>query len=407
VVASAAARPRDGLAQKTVTAVDNDSLSTVIALVSFGLLIYTYALYPGLLWLLSLLPRAAQAEQGELTEWPHVSIVVSAYNEEPIIAERMQNLIELEYPRGRLEILVGSDGSEDRTCEIVRGYETHGIRLVAFQQRRGKAAVLNDLVPQARGELVVLTDANTFFHRDAVRELVSALWRHPSACAVVGRLNLQSSAAAGNLDGIYWRYETWIKTAESRFGCVLGAHGPIYAFRHERYQPLPPGAIVDDFLIPMLMRLHSGGQVLFVPTARAWERSPERVRDEFRRRVRIGAGDIQALIWTWPLLLPWKGMVAVAYFSHKILRWLGPWLMLLGLAANLTLLGRPAFQLLLLGQTVFYGLGLGAALLHRVPILGAAASAVRYFLVLNAALLLGFARFAVGAARPYWRTAPR
>jgi cellulose synthase/poly-beta-1,6-N-acetylglucosamine synthase-like glycosyltransferase len=387
--------------------VNSESVAMVIALGSLGLLIYIYALYPGLLWLLSLLPRPVQRDRGEPPQWPDVSIIIAAYNEKTIIAERMQNLLEVRYPRDRLEILVGSDGSDDRTCEIVSAYEAHGVRLVAFQQRRGKAAVLNDLVPRARGELIVLTDANTFFHPEAVQELVRALWRHPSACAVVGRLDLRSSAAVGNLDGAYWRYETWIKTLESRFGCVLGANGAIYAFRRERYQPLPPGAITDDFLIPMLMRLRSGGQVIFVPTARAWERSPERVRDEFRRHVRIGAGDLQALIWTWPLLLPWKGVVAVAYFSHKVLRWMGPWLMLLGFGANLSLLGSPFFQLLFSGQLIFYGLGVGATLVRRVPILGVAASGVRYFLVLNAAVLLGFARFALGVARPFWTTAPR
>src|SRR3989442_1325390 len=157
----------------------------------------------------------------------------------------------------------------------------------------------------------------------------------------------------------------------------------------------------------MLMRLHAGGEIFFVPEARAYETSPAQVRHELRRRVRIGAGDLQALLWTWRLLLPDKGLVAFAYFSHKVLRWLGPWLMLTGFAANLWLLENPFFRAIFFGQLVLYGLGLGAALVRRVPILGLAASAARYFLVLNAALLLGFARFALGAARPFWSTAPR
>ena len=214
-------------------------------------------------------------------------------------------------------------------------------------------------------------------------------------------------AAAGNLDGVYWQYETRIKMLESRFGCVLGANGAIYAFRRERYEPLPHEAIIDDFLIPVLMRMRSGGRVFFVPTAMAWETSPEKVGDEFRRRVRIGAGDLQALLWTWRLLLPWKGMVAVAYFSHKVLRWLGPWFMVVGFMANLWLLDVPFFQVLFIGQLVMYGLALGATLVHHVPILGKAATGARYFLVLNAALLLGFVRFASGLARPTWDTTPR
>ena len=343
----------------------------------------------------------------EPTQWPDVSILLSAYNEEDIIADRMQNLMELDYPRERLEVLVGSDGSTDRTCEIVNRFNPQGIRLVAFNERRGKASVINDLISLARGEIVVMTDANTFFHPDAVRELIRALWRHPSACTVVGRVDLRSTVATGNLDSVYWRYETFIKTLESRFGCVLGANGAIYAFRRAHYQPIPQEAIVDDFLIPMLMRLRSGGQVFFVPTARSWETSPERIRDEFHRRVRIGAGDLQALLWTLLLLLPWKGMVAVSYFSHKVLRWFGPWFMVVGFVANLWLLDIPFFKVLFIGQLVVFGLALGATLVHHIPILGKAATGARYFLVLNAALLFGSVRFALGVARPFWSTTRR
>src|SRR5712691_7857301 len=385
----------------------NETLAVVLTLTSLGLLLYTYVGYPALLWLFNRVLPAPESLGTEPTRWPDVSILLSAYNEEDVIADRMQNLLALDYPRERLEILVGSDGSTDRTCEIVNRFNPQGIRLVAFERRRGKASVLNDLVAQARGEIMVLTDANTFFHPDAVRELMRALWRNPSACAVVGRVDLRSSVATGNLDSVYWRYETFIKTLESRFGTVLGANGPIYAFRRTHYQPIPQEAIVDDFLIPLLMRLRLGGHIFLVPTARAWEVSPERVCDEFRRRVRIGAGDLQALMWTWRLLLPWQGMVALAYLSHKVLRWLGPWLMLVGFAANLWLVHRSFFLLLFLGQLMLYGIAAGGTFVRRVPILGVAASGARYFVVLNAAILLGFVRFMLGVARPFWTIAPR
>jgi cellulose synthase/poly-beta-1,6-N-acetylglucosamine synthase-like glycosyltransferase len=371
------------------------------------LLAYSYVGYPGLLWLLRTVTPARPSRAGEPTQWPSVSIIVSAYNEEQVIAERMRNLLAIDYPRDRLEILVGSDGSTDRTCAIVQEYEPHGVRLIAFGQRGGKASVLNNLVARARGKIVVLTDANTFFHPDAVRALVTALWRHPTACAVVGHLELRSPTAAGNLDGAYWRYETWLKTLESRFGAVLGANGAIYAFRRARYRPLPGEAVVDDFLIPMLMRLYDGGEVFFVPAAQAYETSPTNVRHELRRRVRIGAGDLQALLWTWPLLLPWKGMVAFSYLSHKVLRWLGPWLMLTAFTANLALLGRPVFREFFLVQLAFYGLGALAAVVRPVPLLGPAASAVLYFILLNAGLGLGFVRLALGLQRPFWSTVPR
>ncbi len=387
--------------------VEIERLAAFLILASYGLLLYTYAGYPALLWLLGRLLPAGRTSSREPSRWPAVSVVLSAYNEEAVIEARIRNLLEQDYPADHLEILVGSDGSVDRTNEVVERCGARRVQLLRFAERRGKASVLNDLMALARGEIVVFTDANTCFHRDAVRELVRALWRHPSACAVVGQLELRSPAPGGNLDGAYWRYETWVKTLESRFGSVLGANGAIYAFRRERYRQIPSGAIVDDFLAPLLMRLHGGGQIFFAPTARAWEASPSRVRDEFRRRVRIGAGDLQALRWTWPLLLPWRGTPALAYVSHKVFRWLGPWLLLIGLTANLWLTRVPLFRLMLAGQLTCYGLALLAPRLRAVPGVGAAASGLRYFLVLNAALLLGHLRLARGAARPFWSTTPR
>ena len=332
---------------------------------------------------------------------------MAAYNEEAVIADRLRNLLALDYPRERLEILVGSDGSSDRTAAIVQTFAAAGVQLVAFPARRGKASVLNDLLARAAGEVAVLTDANTFFHRRAVRALVRGLWRAPGACAVVGRLELRAAAGGGNLDGLYWRYETWLKTLESRFGCVLGANGAIYAFLRRRYRPLPPGAIVDDFLIPMLMRQRDGGEVVFLPSARAWETCPAGVRHELTRRTRIGAGDLQALLWTWRLLLPGRGMVALAYFSHKVLRWLTPWLLLAGGAATLGLLHRPLFRALLIAQLAGYGLGALAPLTRGVPLVGRAASLARYFIVLNVGLALGWIRFTLGRQRATWRTTPR
>ncbi len=386
---------------------DYASLFALLMFVCFGLLFYTYVGYPLVLWAASRWARAKERPAADPAEWPKVSVLISAYNEENAIGERIRNLLSLDYPKDRVEILVGSDGSTDGTCALVASYAASGVRLLAFDERRGKASVVNDLVAAARSEIVILTDANTFFQPDAVRELVRAMRRYPSNPVVVGRLDLRAPSEKGNHDGAYWRYETWIKTLESRFGSLLGANGAIYAFRRERYRPLPREAIVDDFLVPMLMRLDHGDRIYFVPEARAWEKSPEEVRDEFRRHARIGAGNFQALRWTWRLLLPWKGTVALAYFSHKVLRWVGPWLMLIGFLANLRLLYIPFFALLFLGQIMLYELAFGALLLRRVPVVGRAASALRYFLVLNIALLIGLGRCILRIERPFWSTAPR
>lgn len=384
-----------------------ETLLGLVTLGCLGLLLYAYLLYPALLWMLRSLVPGEEHRDIEPAEWPEVSVVLSAYNEEDVIGERIDNLLRVDYPGVRLEILVGSDGSTDRTCEIVARYQPAGVRLVAFTDRRGKASVVNDLITRAKGEIVVMTDANTFFRPDAIRELVKALRRFPAASAVVGRLDLHAPAGTGNLDGVYWRFEIWLKTLESHFGAVPGANGAIYAFYRRRYEPLPKEAIVDDFLIPMLMRLRSGGKIFFVPSARAWEYSPGSLSDEFRRRARMGAGDLQAVLWTWPLLLPWKGMIAPAYFAHKVLRWFGPWLMLVAFVINLWLLQSDLFRGLFLGQLLFYALGLGAHLFRHVPLVRFVAFAIRYFLILNGGLLLGFIRSFLGFSRPFWTPTPR
>ena len=197
-----------------------------------------------------------------------------------------------------------------------------------------------------------------------------------------------------------------METLESRFGWILNHNGAIYAFRREGYQPIPEGTIVDDLMIPMMMRLHRGGRVFMAPTAQAWERASAGIGNEFHRRVRIGAGNLHALLWTWPLLLPWNG-TGPAYFSHKFLRWCAPVLLLVGFGANLALLGVPFFRLLFFGQLACYGLALLAPLLRRVSMVGLVAAALRFFFVMNAALLLGFIQFALGAARPFWAATSR
>jgi cellulose synthase/poly-beta-1,6-N-acetylglucosamine synthase-like glycosyltransferase len=378
-----------------------------IALIaSLTLLGYTYVGYPALLWLLGRFHRE-EAAAVDPAVWPEVSIVIAAHNEEQVIGRRIENLLALDYPPERLQILIGSDGSTDRTSEIVKVYRRPRIAFHDFALQRGKAQVLNDLVALARGKFVVFTDANTFFEPSAIKELIRGFRLMPSACAVVGKLEFRTAEGTVNPDSFYWRYETLLKTLESRFGTVLGANGAIYAIKRTWFHALPAGTIVDDFLIPMLMRLERGGMVVFRPSAKAWEMVPETVRDEFRRRVRIGAGDAHALRHTWRLLLPDQGMLAFTYWSHKIIRWLGPVLLLTAFVSNLFLADRAWGRALLIVQLTAYALGLASPLLARVPVIGQAATGAWYFMVINAALLLGTCKYITGRAAPVWQRTPR
>jgi cellulose synthase/poly-beta-1,6-N-acetylglucosamine synthase-like glycosyltransferase len=374
---------------------------------SVALLGYSYVGYPVILWLLSRFRVGETTVPSDPAVWPEVSVVIAAHNEEQVIGRRIENLLEVDYPADRLQILIGSDGSTDRTSEIVRLYQRPRIAFHDFALQRGKAHVLNDLMVLARGKYVVFTDANTFFEPGAVKELIRGFWMTPSACAVVGKLEFHTPEGTVNPDSFYWRYETALKMLESRFGTVLGANGAIYAIKRSWFRALPAGTIVDDFLIPMLMRLERGGSVIFRPAAKAWEMVPETVRDEFRRRVRIGAGDAHALRHTWRLLLPRQGMLAVSYWSHKIMRWTGPVLLATAFIANLFLADRAWGRALLIGQLAAYALGFASFWLRGVPIIGRVATGIWYFMVLNAALLLGTLKYLSGRSAAVWQRTPR
>jgi cellulose synthase/poly-beta-1,6-N-acetylglucosamine synthase-like glycosyltransferase len=382
-------------------------LLTILTLSAIGLLAYTYAGYPVLLWLISRLKAPLKTERRTKKPWPSLTVVLSAFNEEAVIARRIQNLLDQDYPSHLVEILIGSDGSTDATCQIVASYRGAGVQLAAFPARRGKANVLNDLVRLAAGEFVIFTDAATVFYPDALKQLVRGFWQYPSASVIVGKLEMRSSRSSRNLDGWYWRYELFVKELESKIGAGLGASGTIYAVRRRDYCPLPADTVADDLLEPLLVRLCTKGHVVQCGAARAWQLIPDRVADEFHRRVRSGTGIAHVLRHAWRLLLPQRGIVALALWSHKALRLFAPWLLLASLAGSALLFEFPFYRWLFLLQALFYGAAVCAGWVRAVPFIGKAALGARYFVVLNAALALGALKFLFGKAAPTWNRTTR
>lgn len=318
-----------------------------------GAMAYTYALYPALLFVVaSLRPRALE-ENSSPALLPTVSLLVAAYNEAPVILRKLRNCELLDYPASQLEIIFGSDGSDDGTADILTsaGLPAH-MRLISFSERRGKPAVLNDLVLAARGELLVFSDANSMFDANALRELV-----RPFAAAAVGgvcgELRLERPAtdhgAGAANESLYWRYETFIKRLEGRLGILAAANGAIYAIRRSLYRPLPVQRLTSDDLVIGARVLQQGSQMVFAPHAIAREEATSTIREELRRRVRVGEAGFNALAELWPLLLPQRGSVAWMLWSHKILRWAVPGLLVLLLAASVAL-GRQAFYQVVLGM---------------------------------------------------------
>lgn len=307
----------------------------------------------------------------------------------------------LEYPDDRLRILVGDDGSSDGTRSICASMSDERLRVFDFDTNRGKASVLNDLLQAVDTELVVFTDANTLFDPHALIQLVRH-FKDEKVGAVCGELRLEGQGS--NQDGLYWRYEQFLKQLEARIGGLLGANGAIYAIRSALYESLPADTLVDDFTVVMKIALR-GHRVVYDKTALAFEEVAPTEADEYQRRVRIGAGSYQAFTRLTSALNPKHGMLTLTYISHKVLRWFTPHLIVLGMLCAAVLALESAYYLFLLVLVAGLVIATHFGLLARSRF-----SAVRlmgFWLSMNMALLSGFVLFVRGIRTGTWHSTDR
>jgi cellulose synthase/poly-beta-1,6-N-acetylglucosamine synthase-like glycosyltransferase len=328
--------------------------------ISGALLFFIYAGYPALAALIaSLRARPVRRQRIE----PPATILVIAYNEAERIGQRIENLLALDYPPGRVDIVVASDGSTDATVERARRYEALGVAVMAFPQRRGKPAVLNDVVPALRGDIVLLADARQRFDSQSLRALV-ANFADPQVGAVSGELMIEPSpggAAAGQGAAFYWRYEKFIRSAESRMDSTIGATGAMYAIRRDLFEPIPTDTLLDDVVVPLRI-VRRGYRVLFEAEAKAFDRPASSAQQEFARKARTIAGCFQLFARERWLLAPWRNRLWFATVSHKGLRLTLPILHLGLLIGNIAAAHVWPYQWLLAGQVLFYAAAAGGAL---------------------------------------------
>jgi len=391
-------------------------LTAALVIVCFALVLYSYLFYPIVLSIWASLARMSadlryvagkEDRRARATNpLPSVAILIAARDEEGCIRDRLVNLLSLDYPADRLHVYVGSDGSSDGTADIIAAFDDDRVTAVAFPINRGKASVLNDLAERVTADVVVFSDANTLFRPDALLRLV-APFTDPGVGGVCGELRLKKSAGA-NEDGAYWRYEQFLKFQEARIGALLGANGAIYAIRRDAWQPLAVDTICDDFTIAMRIPA-TGRRLVYQPDAIAEELSPPNIRDEYRRRVRIGIGNFQCL-WRYPEYVASTSLATCfAYVSHKVLRWITPHLLLVGLIGSALLglesAGWRAFALL---QCAGYlAAGLVCALESRSAKLPSVFRLAAFFVALNWAFLVASFRYATGRYSGGWQRTSR
>jgi len=356
----------------------------VLFWIAAGLVAYTYAGYPLLLAAMRAIFRRP-VERRPIEPPPFVSILVPAYNESRVIAEKIRNVLAIDYPADRYELVVACDGPSDGTSDIVRSMADGArVRAFIFEQNRGKLHVLNDVVPQLRGEIVAFSDASSMLEPEAIRRLVANFAdERVGAASGVYRVQKKDAAQLGRQEDFYWKYETFLKKQEAAIGSILGAHGSLYAIRRDLY-PFPrPDTINDDYVIPLRI-VQRGFRVAYEPGAVAHEEAHE--MGGFGRRVRIMAGNVEQLREIGPLLWPPRPLMLFFFLSHKAARLVVPAALVVAAIANLALLDRPVYRALAVLQLAFYALvALGGFVQLRPKIL----RLPYYFCMINAAVLVG------------------
>lgn len=368
-------------------------LETGFFLVLF-LSVYSYGIYP---WVLFLLARLKRNDWVRGDGEPVVSIVISVYNEEGVIQEKIRNTLELEYPPEKLEIIISSDGSTDQTNSFVSGFKDPRVVLMAFPERAGKTSCLNRVVPPSKGEIVIFTDANSIFPPDLPRKMVRN-FADPEVGMVTGWTRYRDSSGDETPSGIYTRLERQTKIWESSISSCVGADGAVFAMRKSLYQGLRDEDI-NDFVLPLQV-VGQGKRVILDPEVLCYEETG-RSQGEYRRQVRITTRTLGAILRNRRFLNPLKYRIfAFFLFSHKLLRFMVAFFLLAGLVLNAVLAGRGwFFQAVLVAQLLFIGAGLISLLL---PAPGRIGGVLKFFFLTTAAQMVSWFRVLTGKADIVW-----
>lgn len=337
-----------------------------------------------------------------------VSVVLACCNDAVQVRRKLQALLASSQSDRIAEVLIGSDGSTDDIREQVASLQDDRLRLFEYPVRRGKAAVLNDLIPQCRAEIVVLCDARQILSDSAIGELLQN-FADPQVGVVSGELKFRAhESQSGCVRGIgaYWRYEKLIRRAEARFRSVPGATGALYAIRRRLFQPVPVSTLLDDVVIPMQI-IAQGCRCVFEPAAVAWDDPSESLSREAVRKRRTIAGAAQLIVNHPAWLLPWRNPIWFEYCSHKLLRLASPFLLLLLAVSNILLIGEPLYRLLLVFHVCFYYSALAGWCCERLGVKSVLFGLQLTFLALNMTTLVALWDAVRGRFVVTWqRTAP-
>ncbi len=377
-----------------------NSVPELVFWLSVMALAYTYAGYPVLLFLIS----RFRSYPVQCADWtPTVSVIITAYNEEQHLAAKLENTLSLDYPRDRLEVIVASDCSADRTDEIARSFASRGVRLHRQAERLGKTAAQNAAVECGRGEIILFSDATTLYQTDVLRVMMPS-FADPTVGCVAGRLiyaDLKKSSIGYGARS-YWEYEVFLKRQESRIFSLIGVSGCLYAVRRSAYVPLYNEAC-SDFIIATKM-VEQGLRAVFEPNAVCTEETNQRADKELRMRVRVITQTFTDLWRHRSMMNPFKsGFYAVQLISHKAMRYLVPAFLLAILVSSALLTSHSGlYASVFFGQVVFYFLAVLGGLLERVGVHSRLFALPQYFALTNLSSLIAFYQFVRGERYARW-----
>jgi biofilm PGA synthesis N-glycosyltransferase PgaC len=381
--------------------------------VSLFIIFYAFIGYGILLFVLIKIKRiiAGKPVLPQAINLPTCTLIVAAYNEEAFIEQKIRNTLELIYPDSKLKFIFVTDGSTDGTATIVAKYPQ--IKHLHSGARMGKMAAVHRAKDVVDTDIIVFTDANTFLNAEAMVNICRH-YADTNVGAVAGEKRVATTEAADATagEGFYWKYESKLKAWDSELYSVVGAAGELFSVRTELYQPVPSNAIIDDFMISMLIA-KKGYKIVYEPEAYASETASEDVKEELKRKIRIAAGGLQSIIWLRSLLLPFKlPLLSFQYISHRVLRWtVVPFLMILVLILNILIVYRGVrgcnYQLILLGQIAFYSMSaLGWIMMARQ--IKVKIFFIPYYLsMMNYAVIRGILRYLSGNQSAIWEKAKR
>lgn len=379
--------------------------------VSFVIVFYTYLGYGVLLFLISKAkgtrPTPIVPDDDLL---PNVTLVIAAYNEQEFIGDKIQNTKELDYPSEKLQVFIVTDGSSDRTPDMVQAHS--GVTLFHEHERRGKIHAVNRVMKSVTTPLVVFCDANTFLNKEAIK-LIVRHYADERVGGVAGEKRIMQKSednASGSGEGLYWKYESFLKKKDAEVSTIVGAAGELFSVRTDLYEPPPGNIVIEDFYMSLKI-VARGYRFAYEPDAYAIETASASVAEEWKRKVRITAGAFQAMGKLLFLLNPFRyGIITWQYVSHRVLRWtLAPLALLLLIISNiwLAVAGPWYYKAILGGQVCFYLLAWAGHLMQNRKVRIKGFFVPYYFAVMNLSVYAGLARHLKGSQSVVWEKSKR